>query len=86
MCFQAIQADGEKLMSESTIGTDEIAAHLKALIDNWEELKSLSDARASRFVFVSSRIKWFERNYKRADHLISIIKNPFLDFRHTPHL
>ena len=47
---QAIQADGEKLMSESTIGTDEIAAHLKSLIDNWEELKSLSEARASRSV------------------------------------
>lgn len=37
-------------MSDSTIGTDEIAAHLKSLVDNWDELKNLSDARADRWV------------------------------------
>jgi len=32
-------------MSESTIGTDEVAARLKTLIDNWDELKQLSAER-----------------------------------------
>ncbi|XP_067948494.1 spectrin alpha chain-like isoform X2 [Watersipora subatra] len=46
--IQAIQSDGERLMSDSTIGADDIAAHLKSLIDNWEELKSLAEARSDR--------------------------------------
>ncbi|KAF6025617.1 alpha-Spec [Bugula neritina] len=45
---QAIQDQGEKMIADSTIGTDEITAHLKTLIDNWEELKSLSDLRANK--------------------------------------
>ena len=40
-------------MSDSTIGTDEIAAHLKSLVDNWDELKTLSDARADRYVLLN---------------------------------
>jgi len=43
-----VQAAGEKLASESTIGADEIAARLKSMLDSWDELHDAADRRSTR--------------------------------------
>ena len=58
-------------MSDSTIGTDEIAAHLKSLVDNWDELKTLSDARADGYVLLN--IDYSVTIYRRVTTPICII-------------
>jgi len=46
--IQSVQDTGEKLMSESNLLTDEIQTKLKALADNWDDLRKVAANRGQK--------------------------------------
>ncbi|CAH1785763.1 unnamed protein product [Owenia fusiformis] len=75
--IQAVQNVGEKLIADSTIGTQEIENRLKQLSDNWNDLKALADNRSKKleesyaFQQYSASIEEEESWITEKQHLLS---------------